>query len=82
MPKYRRMLVRRGVTIGLYAFIGAGAVIRGEVADYALMLGVSARLRGWMSRYGHRLFHSDSGGSGLPGEQLALSRSQPRGVSG
>lgn len=44
-----------GATIGAYAFIGAGAVVRGDVPDYALMLGVPARRRGWMSRHGHRL---------------------------
>ena len=44
-----------GATIGRYAFIGAGAVVRGDVADYALMLGVPAVQRGWMSRHGHRL---------------------------
>lgn len=65
--QYQRTLVRRGVTIGAnativcgatlgrYAFIGAGAVVRGDVPDYALMLGVPARQRGWMSRHGHRL---------------------------
>lgn len=65
--EYRRTLVRRGATIGAnativcgatvgrYAFIGAGAVVRGDVPDYALMLGVPARRRGWMSRHGHRL---------------------------
>jgi len=44
-----------GVTIGRYAFIGAGAVVRGDVPDYALMLGVPAKQKGWMSRHGHRL---------------------------
>ena len=44
-----------GATIGRYAFVGAGAVVRGDVPDYALMLGVPARQRGWMSRHGHRL---------------------------
>jgi UDP-2-acetamido-3-amino-2,3-dideoxy-glucuronate N-acetyltransferase len=44
-----------GVTIGQYAFIGAGAVVRRDVPDYALMLGVPAREMGWMSRHGHRL---------------------------
>lgn len=64
---YERTLVRRGATIGAnstivcgatigrYAFIGAGAVLRGDVPDYALMLGVPAVQRGWMSRHGHRL---------------------------
>ena len=44
-----------GATIGRYAFIGAGAVVRGDVPDYALMLGVPARQVGWMSRHGYRL---------------------------
>jgi len=65
--EYQRTLVRRGATVGAnatiicgatigrYAFIAAGAVVRGDVPDYALMVGVPARRRGWMSRHGHRL---------------------------
>lgn len=72
--QYQRTLVRRGATIGAnativcgavlgrYAFIGAGAVVRGDVPDYALMLGVPARQRGWMSRHGHRLQDPDAEG--------------------
>jgi UDP-2-acetamido-3-amino-2,3-dideoxy-glucuronate N-acetyltransferase len=64
---YERTVVRRGATIGAnativcgatigrYAFVGAGAVVRGDVADYALMLGVPAIRKGWMSRHGHQL---------------------------
>ena len=44
-----------GVSIGCYAFIGAGAVINRSVPDYALMLGVPARQAGWMSEYGERM---------------------------
>jgi UDP-2-acetamido-3-amino-2,3-dideoxy-glucuronate N-acetyltransferase len=44
-----------GATIGEYAFVGAGAVVRGDVPAYALMLGVPARRRGWMCRCGVRL---------------------------
>jgi UDP-2-acetamido-3-amino-2,3-dideoxy-glucuronate N-acetyltransferase len=44
-----------GATIGEYAFIGAGAVVRGDVPPHALMLGVPARRRGWMCRCGVRL---------------------------
>ena len=44
-----------GVTIGCYAFIGAGAVVNKDVPDYALMVGVPARQIGWMSEYGEQL---------------------------
>ncbi len=44
-----------GVTIGRFAFIGAGAVINQDVPDYALMVGVPARQIGWMSEYGEQL---------------------------
>lgn len=72
--QYKRTLVRRGATIGAnatiicgatigrYAFIGAGAVVRGVVPDYALMLGVPARQKGWMSRHGFRLIEQDEQG--------------------
>lgn len=65
--EYRNTLVKRGttlganctivcgVTIGEYAFIGAGAVINKDVPDYALMVGVPARQIGWMSEYGEKL---------------------------
>lgn len=65
--QYQKTIVRRGATIGAnativcgatigrYAFIGAGAVVRGDAPDYALMLGVPAVRKGWMSRHGHRL---------------------------
>lgn len=72
--QYMQTLVRRGATIGAnativcgatigrYAFIGAGAVVRGDVPDYALMLGVPAVQKGWMSRHGHRLQNPDTEG--------------------
>jgi len=65
--EYRDTVVRRGATlganctivcgavIGRYAFVAAGAVVRGEVPDFALMAGVPARHIGWMSRFGERL---------------------------
>ena len=72
--QYERTLIRRGATIGAnativcgatvgrYAFLGAGAVVRGDVPDYALMLGVPAIRKGWMSRHGHRLVGRDDDG--------------------
>lgn len=52
-----------GATIGRYALIGAGAVVRGDVPDYALMLGVPAKQKGWVSRHGHRLINQDVEGN-------------------
>jgi UDP-2-acetamido-3-amino-2,3-dideoxy-glucuronate N-acetyltransferase len=51
-----------GVTIGRYAFIGAGAVVTKDVPDYALILGNPARQKGWMSRHGHILKNPDENG--------------------
>jgi UDP-2-acetamido-3-amino-2,3-dideoxy-glucuronate N-acetyltransferase len=65
--EYQQTLVRRGATIGAnativcgatlgqYAFIGAGAVVRGDVPAFALMVGVPARRVGWMCQCGTRL---------------------------
>ena len=44
-----------GVTIGAYAFVGAGAVINKDVPAYALMVGVPAKQIGWMSEFGEQL---------------------------
>lgn len=44
-----------GVTIGEYAFIGAGALVNKDVPAYALMVGVPARQIGWMSEHGEQL---------------------------
>jgi UDP-2-acetamido-3-amino-2,3-dideoxy-glucuronate N-acetyltransferase len=44
-----------GVKIGRHAFVGAGAVIRENVPDFAMMVGVPARQIGWVSRFGERL---------------------------
>jgi len=49
-----------GVTIGEYAFVGAGSVINRDVPAYALMLGVPAKRAGWMCYCGVRLTLSDS----------------------
>ena len=44
-----------GVTIGEYAFVGAGAVVNKDILAFALMVGVPARQIGWMSEYGDQL---------------------------
>ncbi|KQQ56871.1 serine acetyltransferase [Pseudomonas sp. Leaf127] len=44
-----------GVTIGEFAFIGAGAVINRDVPAYALIVGVPGRQIGWMSEFGEPL---------------------------
>jgi UDP-2-acetamido-3-amino-2,3-dideoxy-glucuronate N-acetyltransferase len=44
-----------GITIGKYAFIGAGSVVLKDVPDFALMVGNPARQIGWMSCYGEKL---------------------------
>lgn len=65
--EFRRTLVRKGAsiganativcghTLGAYCFIAAGAVVAGDVPDFALMAGVPARRIGWMSRAGAKL---------------------------
>ena len=65
--EYKKTLVKRGatlganctivcgVTIGKFAFIGAGAVISKDVPNYALVVGVPAKQIGWMSEYGEKL---------------------------
>ncbi|MDC0954967.1 acyltransferase [Alphaproteobacteria bacterium] len=71
--EYRDTLVRRGatlganctvvcgVTVGAFAFVGAGAVVNRDVPDFALMVGVPAHQIGWMSAYGERLDLSMTG---------------------
>lgn len=65
--EYKNTLVKRGatlganctivcgVTIGEFAFVGAGAVINKDVKPYSLMVGVPAKQIGWMSEFGEQL---------------------------
>jgi UDP-2-acetamido-3-amino-2,3-dideoxy-glucuronate N-acetyltransferase len=49
-----------GVTIGKFAFVGAGAVVTHDVPDHALVVGVPARQMGWVCRCGVRLDLTES----------------------
>lgn len=51
-----------GVTVGRYAFVGAGSVVTRDVPDYALVVGNPARQISWMSRHGHKLEMPDEHG--------------------
>ena len=65
--KYKKTIVKKGatiganatiicgITIGKYSFIGAGAVVRSNVDDFALLLGVPAKRVGWVGKEGKRL---------------------------
>ncbi|MDA9003877.1 acetyltransferase [bacterium] len=71
--EYRATLVKRGaslganctiicgVTIGEFAFVGAGAVVNKDVPPYALMVGVPASHIGWVSEFGEKLDLPTSG---------------------
>jgi UDP-2-acetamido-3-amino-2,3-dideoxy-glucuronate N-acetyltransferase len=76
--EYRTTLVRRGATIGanativcgyeigMFAFIGAGAVITKKVRPYALVVGNPAKQIGWVSEFGHSLLFDDKGYARCP----------------
>jgi UDP-2-acetamido-3-amino-2,3-dideoxy-glucuronate N-acetyltransferase len=65
--EYRNTLVKKGstlganctivcgITLGEFAFVGAGAVINKDVKPYALMVGVPAKQIGWMSEFGEQI---------------------------
>lgn len=65
--EYRNTLVKKGaslganctivcgVTIGEYAFVGAGAVVNNDISDFSLVVGVPAKQIAWMSAFGERL---------------------------
>jgi UDP-2-acetamido-3-amino-2,3-dideoxy-glucuronate N-acetyltransferase len=71
--QYKKTLVEKGASIGanatiicgnrigMYSFIGAGAVVTKNVARYELVMGNPARHSGWMSEMGHRLKFDDNG---------------------
>ena len=65
--EYRKTLVKKGtsiganatiicgITIGEYAFIAAGAVVKKDVPPFALIAGVPAKQIGWMSKFGEKI---------------------------
>jgi len=50
-----------GVTLGAFAFVGAGAVVTEDVKPYALVVGVPAKQVGWMSAFGETLQFDEQG---------------------
>jgi UDP-2-acetamido-3-amino-2,3-dideoxy-glucuronate N-acetyltransferase len=44
-----------GITIGRFAFVGAGTVVTKDVPDFALVVGNPAKIIGWYSEGGVRL---------------------------
>ena len=81
---YERTLIRRGatvganatvvcgVTLGRYCLIAAGAVVTHDVPDYAMIVGVPGRQRGWVSRHGHPLRRASGGYFHLSRKRSAL----------
>jgi UDP-2-acetamido-3-amino-2,3-dideoxy-glucuronate N-acetyltransferase len=50
-----------GITIGRFAFVGAGAVVTKDVPDFAMVVGNPARIKGWFSEAGKKLDFDDQG---------------------
>lgn len=69
-----------GVTIGAYAFVGAGSVVTKDVPPYALVMGVPARRTGWMSRHGQKLGPPDEEGIMVCPESGLRYRHRERGL--
>ena len=76
--EYAKTVVKRGASIGanativcghdigVFAFIGAGAVVTKNIKPYALVVGNPARQIGWISEYGHRLNFNRDGYAQCP----------------
>jgi len=64
-----------GNTVGRYAFVGAGAVVKSNVPDYAMVAGNPATIKGWMCICGNRIdFHSSKGKCRECGRQYQLEK--------
>jgi len=83
--EFRKTLVKRGATIGAnatlvcgvvigkYAMIGAGSVIKADIADYAVVAGVPAQLIGWACKCGTPLkFTGDKASCSRCGNEYIL----------
>ena len=91
--EYRKTLVGRGATIGAnativcgvtlgeYAFVGAGSVITRSVPAYGLMVGVPARQIGWMCQCGERLPDESPGACKVCGTKYQLDGDMLRRIS-
>jgi UDP-2-acetamido-3-amino-2,3-dideoxy-glucuronate N-acetyltransferase len=60
-----------GITIGRYAFIGAGAVVTKNVPDFALVVGAPARMTGWVCECGLKLGWTDDRASCTCGRRFS-----------
>ncbi|MCX6351559.1 MAG: acyltransferase [Bacteroidetes bacterium] len=79
--EYKKTLVKKGatiganativcgITIGRFAFIGAGAVVTKDVPDYALIMGNPAKQKGWFSAHGMKLEFDENGIAKCPSTQ-------------
>jgi UDP-2-acetamido-3-amino-2,3-dideoxy-glucuronate N-acetyltransferase len=66
-----------GITLGRYCFIGAGTVVTKDVPDYAQVVGVPGRIRGWVSRHGHPLKNPRDGVYTCPESNLRYRETAP-----
>ncbi len=71
--EYKKTIIRKGASIGanativcgneigMYALVGAGAVVTKPVLAFALVVGNPSKQIGWVSEYGHRLHFNGEG---------------------
>ncbi len=83
---YEKTLIRRGatvganativsgITLGRYTFVAAGAVVTKDVPDYGFVVGTPGKLRGFMSRHGHKLIFDKGNRAVCPESGLRFER--------
>jgi UDP-2-acetamido-3-amino-2,3-dideoxy-glucuronate N-acetyltransferase len=87
MKEVRPTLIKKGASLGAnctivcgnivgrYAFVGAGAVVKSDVPDYAMVAGNPAKIKGWMCVCGNRIdFHNSEGKCRECGKQYQLEK--------